>query len=246
MAIVLRQPKRVYLRKPKRLPLIEQYPLYTLSFDGVDDYVAVPHNDVLNVQSHTVELWLYERTLKSWNPFAGLIRKGYTDYSFQILLYPTGEIKTWLKGTDESHTSFSLGTITLNKWYHIAYTYDGSYVTLYLNGVALTSTAYSKTLTTNTEELRIGEGGLIGSRTPDGLIALPCIYNRPLSQGEIQHNIYNPLSPVRDGLVLFLPMLEGLGTAVYDYSGQGNNGTLYGGVSWRELMKYELPAAAGL
>jgi hypothetical protein len=41
-------------------------------------------------------------------------------------------------------------------------------------------------------------------------------------------------------------MIEGLGTTVNDYSGFGNNGTLYGGVSWRELMKYEIPAAAGL
>jgi hypothetical protein len=45
---------------------------------------------------------------------------------------------------------------------------------------------------------------------------------------------------------MFLPMIEGLGTAVQDLSGYGNNATLEGGVSWVKLSKYELPAEAGL
>jgi hypothetical protein len=35
-------------------------------------------------------------------------------------------------------------------------------------------------------------------------------------------------------------MTEGIGTSVRDFSGYGNNGTLYNGVGWRELMKYEV------
>src|ERR1700722_8824684 len=38
--------------------------------------------------------------------------------------------------------------------------------------------------------------------------------------------------PVTNGLALGLPFTEGSGTTVYDQSGNGNNGTLSGGVTW--------------
>jgi hypothetical protein len=77
-------------------------------------------------------------------------------------------------------------------------------------------------------------------------IAQVLIYNRALSDQEIQEIYYNPLDPPRNGLVLWLPMIEGSGTVVKDYSGNNNNATLYNGVAWRELSQYEIPAGAGL
>ena len=38
--------------------------------------------------------------------------------------------------------------------------------------------------------------------------------------------------PLASGLVLGMPFAEGSGATVYDYSGQGNNGALNGGVTW--------------
>jgi hypothetical protein len=73
----------------------------------------------------------------------------------------------------------------------------------------------------------------------NGLIALPRIYNIALSLAEIHRNIRNPLNPVRGGLVLWLPMVEGFGTAVRDFSGYGNNGTIYGAL-WSDLAKCEV------
>jgi arabinan endo-1,5-alpha-L-arabinosidase len=39
----------------------------------------------------------------------------------------------------------------------------------------------------------------------------------------------------RDGLVLELPFQEGSGTTCRDWSGNNNNATLYGGVTWKQL-----------
>jgi hypothetical protein len=135
--------------------------------------------------------------------------------------------------------------VPLNTWLHLAATYDGSYGRLYVNGVLrATSSLYSGTLDSSTNPLYVTHP--TSPRILNGFLALPRIYNRALSLAEIQRNIRNPLNPVRDGLVLFLPMIEGAGTVVRDFSGYGNNGTLYNGVGWSELTKWELPAAAGL
>jgi len=99
--------------------------------------------------------------------------------------------------------------------------------------------------TDNTDDLYYGQRG-DDAYWFDGLYALPCVYNVPLSLGEMEHNAYNPLSPIRSGLVLFHPMIEGVGTSLRDESGEGNVGTITGGVTWEELMKYELPCAIGL
>jgi hypothetical protein len=53
-------------------------------------------------------------------------------------------------------------------------------------------------------------------------------YNVALGDSDIQWNYNNPESPVTTGLVLWLRMNEGTGTVVYDSSGNGNNGTIYG------------------
>jgi hypothetical protein len=61
-----------------------------------------------------------------------------------------------------------------------------------------------------------------------GEVLYVMIYNRALSDTEVSAIYTNPYSPPTDGLILWLKMDEGTGTVVYDSSGQGNNGTIYG------------------
>ena len=166
--------------------LNQELPTRGLEFDGVDDYVKVPHNDIFNVQAHSVEILLYERTFRAWDYFAGLVRKGdEITYSFEVVLYGNGEVKVWLKAGGKDY-GFSLGTISLKRWYHIAYSYDCSFVKTYLNGSLTDSTPFAEALDINTKELRIAEGGNIGRRTPHGIMLLVRIYNRALSSDEIK------------------------------------------------------------
>jgi hypothetical protein len=246
MALVLKQPRRVYSRMPRRLPLIDQYPLYALSFDGSSGYVKAPNLDLNRL---TVMAWI-----KTPNPnknYQMIITKGDGTFTspWEFRFYgTTGKISLCATiGGTFGEWAVTDVALRANVWYYVAATYDGSYVRTYINGEkhgesAASGDIYAKTIET-----------MVGARKPTapefffiGLIALPCVYNRALSQAEIQRNMYNPLSPVRDGLVLWLPFLEGSGTAVKDYSGLGNNGALNGGVSWVELAKYEIPAGAML
>jgi len=80
-------------------------------------------------------------------------------------------------------------------------------------------------------------------------VAITRIYNRDLTDAEIEHNRRFYHRPVTSGLVLHLKMNEGTGTTVKDHSGNGNDGTMnnytrpYG---WVNVGKWELRAGAGL
>jgi len=237
---VLRLPKRVYPRVPKALPLMEQYPLYALLFDGVDDYVKVLNAPSLNpTAAITIEAWVSCGASPAGN-YRSIVRKEST-YAFRFA--DTGYLQAfiWQGGVAKGSNIVPASVAWVpGRWVHWVFTYDGSYMRIFKNGVeAVSPLALTGAIDATTTDVGVGATGT-GAYPFVGSIALPRIYNRALSLAEIHRNMRNPLNPVRDGLVLWLPMIEGIGTSVRDFSGYGNNGTLYNGVGWRELMKYEV------
>ncbi|MDD5547781.1 MAG: prepilin-type N-terminal cleavage/methylation domain-containing protein [Candidatus Pacebacteria bacterium] len=89
--------------------------------------------------------------------------------------------------TDNSATSLhSVSAVTdgTGNWYHIAATYNGSAVTIYINGAYDNSTAQTKTLRSVTNTMSVGS--LINStRFFNGIIDEMRLYNRALSAAEI-------------------------------------------------------------
>jgi hypothetical protein len=218
---------------------LERYPLYALSFDGVDDYVRVPNSPSLHPSSAvSVEAWIKTSVNQS---SAWIVTKYYSAGFGEYLL---GVVAGALRFTVVIGGSSVNYNPTFNyydgRWHHVVGVYDGSYLRVYADGVQLPgSLAKTGSIDSTTYDVVVGSGHGAAGYFWSGLVALPKIYNRALSLAEIQRNMRNPLNPVRDGLVLFLPMLEGVGTSVRDFSGYGNNGTIYGAV-WRDLAKYEV------
>jgi hypothetical protein len=251
MALVLKQPKRVYSRTPRRLPLIDQHPPYKLLLNGVDGCIIVPNSPSLNPTSAiTLQAWVYKLANQGWMRIfeKDAYFAGQTGFSL-IDVNGTVRWELW-----NPHRYFDTSNaIPLNVLLNIAATYDGSLMKLYINGQLVNSYSTSGGINAGNNGV-LGIGTAVTDTGPTtntsehfpGFVICPLMYGRALSQAEIQYNMYNPLNPIRDGLVLFLPFIEGSGTTVRDYSGLGNNGTLYGGVSWVELAKYEIPAGAML
>jgi len=199
-----------------------------LAFDGVDDYVAVPDSSSWKPSSLTAEIWIY--------PYAWLDQAtSYNSHHF----YPAGDgfgITTspsnwiyWIKTSAGRQTrSVSHGN-QLNMWHQVVLTYDQATgnMKFYVDGVL--KDTYNLGAGT---AIAWGSGVLKISHAPNyatyGRIMCARIYNRALSDSEIQRNYNDPESPVTNGLVLWLKMNEGTGTIVYDYSGNNNNGTIYG------------------
>jgi Concanavalin A-like lectin/glucanases superfamily len=82
----------------------------------------------------------------------------------------------------------------LNVWTHLAATYDGTTLRLFVNGAQTGSRAVSGALLTSTGVLRIGGNSLWGEYFA-GRIDEVRIYNRALTLAEIQADSNAPVLP---------------------------------------------------
>ena len=93
-----------------------------------------------------------------------------------------------------------------NMWYHVAVTYDGSNIRMYVNGTNVKTDPYSDGLFVSTENVYIGAKD---STSPglffNGSISDLMIWNRSLSTSEIE-DIYNGIYPL-DNLVFEQPLM---------------------------------------
>jgi Concanavalin A-like lectin/glucanases superfamily len=78
------------------------------------------------------------------------------------------------------------GPLSLTDWSHLAATYDGSVLRLYVNGVQVATQAATGAMAVSTGELWIGANPVWTGERFAGLIDDIRIYNRPLTQAEIQ------------------------------------------------------------
>jgi hypothetical protein len=140
----------------------------------------------------TIEAWVYPTTLSSWRTVILKEMSGslsYALYAYDNAPRPAAYINTG--GSDLS----ALGTagIALNTWTHLAATYDGTTLRLFVNGTQVGSRATTGSIRTSTNPLRIG-GNVIWGEYFSGRIDEVRIYNRALSQAEIQTDMNTAIS----------------------------------------------------
>lgn len=83
--------------------------------------------------------------------------------------------------------------LTANTWVHLAATYDGTTLRMYVNGALASSKTLAGSIPTSTGLLRIGANTVWGEHF-NGLIDEVRIYNRPLSAAEIQTDMNTPVT----------------------------------------------------
>jgi len=156
-----------------------------LSFDGIDDYVAVPHSSSLDlVNAFTVSVWVKYNDLSQ--PQVILWKgTGYNPTYGLGTLFEGNGFRYWLTKNGGRYGA-ALIPIKAGVWNHVVYTYDGSTLKCYLNSVDTNvNTAVSAPLTSYAQSLLIGKR-LVEAYCPfNGIIDEVRIYNRALSQTEI-------------------------------------------------------------
>jgi hypothetical protein len=132
----------------------------------------------------TLEAWVNPASVSGWNT---VMLKERTSNAMSWGLYssgnpsrPSGHISTSGTETDARGPS----SLPANTWTHLATTYDGSTVRLYVNGTQVASTARTGTLDTSSLPLRIG-GNQIWGEWFEGRIDDVRIYNRALTGAQI-------------------------------------------------------------
>lgn len=218
-----------------------------LSFNGVTDYVEVPHNEFLNFDTDfTIAAWIF---LNDPSGSQQVLQKG-TNYS----LFEARPGKTYPSNVFNDGSNWHLLEYTKDKnyftgeWRHIAFTYDGSEAVNYIDGELDGSFNIPGTMATNTDPLGIGTNSPWNQSFFNGKIdelviyeyALPLsdirkIYNNELegvdlvtSIGEdldipkevtLQQNYPNPFNPATQ-IQYQLPVTATVNLTVYDMIGR--------------------------
>ncbi|PHK97043.1 hypothetical protein CGL56_17950, partial [Neolewinella marina] len=113
------------------------------------------------------------------------------DYSFALNVTSQGavEVRFLLNGAN-ANTSTRGKAIVEGQWHHIAATYDGSTVALYLDGTLVTTSNRTGALL-NTTNMKLGIGNRPEGATPDhpfdGMIDELRVYDRSLSGSEVNN-----------------------------------------------------------
>jgi hypothetical protein len=174
-----------------------------LVFDGTDDYINLPTNFQSGYTQATYEFICRPTSLPgAWNYFQLYIQ----ETSTWIALYNVGggaffgidlnNGSGWFDGNGGSTTGAkTTATLTANTYYHIVYSWDGTVVRIYLNGVlqSTTSTLQASNGRQNVTTLGAGDtprniGARGGGNYWPGTIDVVKFYNTAISTDQVQQN----------------------------------------------------------
>jgi hypothetical protein len=145
----------------------------------------------------TLEAWVYPTAINGWE--CVLLKEDSNDLAYA--LYgdnngnDTGGPRRPVVSIREGSTTYwTPGTAQLatNTWAHLAATYDGSTLRMYVNGTLASSLAQAGSINVTAGVLRIG-GNSIWGEYFNGLIDEVRVYSRALSQAQIQTDMNTPI-----------------------------------------------------
>lgn len=151
------------------------------SFDGVDDYIIVPHQDIFNLTSGlTLSAWVFLDVLGDREIISKINGSGIGSYG--LWTRPEGTVEIIVDPAATGWT-YARTTIATGAWYHVCGTHDGALLKLAING-AIASTSSAGPLAVTTRDIYIGSES--SAYYFDGKIQDVRIYNRALSAEEIK------------------------------------------------------------
>ena len=165
-----------------------------LSFDGVNDWVTVADTAALDLTTAmTLEAWVQPTSTNRWRTVALKEQTGNLVYA----LYGNNSgqrasANLWL-GCSEAEARRA-SQLPANTWTHLAATYDGATMRLYVNGALSGSTTATGSMPASTGPFRIG-GNAIWDEWFAGQLDDLRLYNRALSATEVQADMATPVGP---------------------------------------------------
>jgi hypothetical protein len=171
-----------------------------ISLDGVDDYVDIGNPAVLaSIASQiTVSAWVNLDPVTAERKVVAKWSDSPWGYCWLMTVYASS-VNFWVQPASGTQTGAASGApLGAGAWHHLAGTYDGANVRLYIDGAQAGSAALAGALRTDsTTPIRIGAGsdGTVGQAEPfDGRIDDVRIYDRALTPAEIT-TLYTGMLP---------------------------------------------------
>ncbi len=210
-----------------------QFAANALSFDGINDVVTMPDNNSLDITTAiTLEAWVYATKNTGIqnviNKSSNTINNGYifprTDDGWTHAIFYLFIAGSW-KVLQVNYPS-------LNAWHHLAGTYDGTTMKVYVDGTLASSLVIAGTIASNSNPLTLGnQTGFL--EYFGGFADEFRVWNVARTQAEIQANMSRELDPTtQTALVSYYTTNQGItaGTntglaTLPDQKGE-NNGTI--------------------
>ncbi|MEK7257713.1 MAG: LamG-like jellyroll fold domain-containing protein, partial [Bacteroidota bacterium] len=206
-----------------------------LAFDGTDDMAFAEHQAFFPVNEFTVSAWV---KLNGSNDNAGILDFGSSiGKNWWLHTLPAADgsgvrfgIGRGVGDVTEVDAEFEAGTE--EEWHNVAAAYSGSLLLLYLDGQLVTT--INDSITADSMPLFFGRrspSGVGGDGFLNGKIDEVRLFNRQLSQTELQMFLNRTVNADAEGLAAYWKMDEGIGNKAYDQT--ANKSRVYlCGASW--------------
>lgn len=195
------------------------------TFDGVDDYIALPSDPFSGLSEFTITGWANVTGTAS----GGVIGAWNSDTDMSVLVFTGGP------SDDKLHFRVRCGSTTTTVvsgspvegvgWFHFSCVYNGATIKIFINGVEdATPVALTGVVATPSSALPMIGRYSTGANLLGQLAGIR-VYNSALTDSEVLSTHTTQADPSPDNLVSHYPFSEGAGTTVHDVSSNGNDGT---------------------
>jgi len=160
-------------------------------FDGIDDYIQIPYSDDFNfskTNEFTLMTWAKVNSQPAAQAFASFYYIHYSYYYiFQSYILPSSiGIYVW---NSTGSTGCFVSSSNTGNWGFFTFVCNGTHIKLYKNGVLRKTCAFSGSIKSVTPSYKVCIGCRYpGDNTFNGTLDEVAIYNRSLSQEEIQNH----------------------------------------------------------
>jgi hypothetical protein len=201
-------------------------PPAALRFDGATNYVEAPDSPSLRVPTNlTLEAWVKPTSAPGWRDVVG-------KHNYELAVQPNG---AGFEAIFAFSTNFgawrhvSSGSLPLDQWYHLAGTYDGATMRLFVNGALAASAPASGSVDQTNHPFRIGSADghndLFPGTVDEVRLSSVVRYTASFTPSTAR---FAPDAGTR-GL---WHLDEGSGTVTADASGNGNHAAFVGSPVW--------------
>lgn len=206
-----------------------------LNFSNTANTNIILATNIQLLDSFTIETWIYPEQKADFATIIGNKSPGIASpgYFFAVNTYATSDGRLMFETQNSNNAT--INSVTWNQWQHVAITWNGSLMRMYINGVWQ---AITDSINTNLQfspspcyvgdiPAYLGNGNFLGNM--DELR----VWNYARSQQEIADRMFCQLSNAEPGLITYYQFNEGIAaganagiTILPDMSGSNNTGTL--------------------
>jgi hypothetical protein len=200
-----------------------------LEFDGVDDRVVISDNSVNSFNTETT--W----AIKIKSPQIPKNQILMTNGGNYLRLYSSRLYVSLYTTSGQSHQPGGVTVLENDKWYHLAFTYDGKTLKAYVNGVLDYENVVNLPLAEGSNFLAfIGDFSSGTAYRAKGILQDAVVYNRALNSEEIKELAGGVIR--REGLLNHYPMKINTGTVVKDNGPNPRDGAITG-ATWKSVFE---------